>query len=264
MNAIMTKENRINLLFAKKSEKVLNVYFTAGFPSLEDTMPIMKTLEKSGADLVEIGMPYSDPIADGPTIQDSNQVALANGMNIKKLFYQLKDLRKEVSLPVILMGYLNPVMQFGLEKFCEKCAEVGVDGVIIPDLPLLEYQEIYKPIFEKFNLKNIFLITPQTSEERIELIDAVSDSFIYMVSSASTTGKSTGISDQQIAYFERIEGKNLKNPRLIGFGISDKQSFETACKYAHGAIIGSAFIRLLEKSESLEDDIQDFVHNIKN
>lgn len=264
METLKNTKNRINQLFENKKHEVLNVYFTAGFPQLADTRVVMRNLQEAGADLVEIGMPYSDPIADGPTIQDSNQVALENGMTIKKLFEQLEGMRTEITLPIVLMGYLNPVMQFGLEKFCERCAEVGVDGLIIPDLPLLEYEEMYKPMFEKYGLLNIFLITPQTSEERIRKIDAISDGFIYMVSSASTTGKSSGISEGQIKYFERIASLNLKNPRLIGFGISDRESFETASKYAHGAIIGSAFIRTLEKANDLSVDIQKFIKDIKS
>jgi tryptophan synthase alpha chain len=254
--------NRIEKLFINKPNKVLNVYFTAGYPRLEDTMTIIKTLETVGADLVEIGMPYSDPIADGETIQQSNGVALDNGMSIKVLFEQLKDLRKEVSLPVVLMGYINPIVQFGMEVFCQKCQEVGVDGLILPDLPMFEYIEVYKPMFEKYGLLNTFLITPQTAESRIKEIDDNTKGFIYMVSSASTTGAKTGISTDQEAYFKRIKGMNLKNPTLIGFGISNKETFEKAAANSNGAIIGSAFIKAISKDGGLEHNINTFIKGI--
>lgn len=256
--------NRIEQLFNDKPEKVLNVYFTAGYPRLDDTMTIIKALEKSGADLVEIGMPYSDPIADGETIQQSNGVALDNDMSIKVLFEQLKDLRSEVNLPVVLMGYINPIVQFGMEAFCQKCQEVGVDGLILPDLPMFEYLEVYKPMFEKYGLLNTFLITPQTSDERIREIDNNSKGFIYMVSSASTTGAKTGISEDQEAYFERVNAMGLNNPTLIGFGISDKATFEKAAANSNGAIIGSAFIKAISHEGDLEHNINTFIKGIIN
>ena len=256
-------ENRLTRLFKEKKENLLNVYFTAGFPELESTGQILKTLEQAGADLVELGMPYSDPMADGPTIQESNTVALKNGMSIRKLLQQVEAARSEVSLPIILMGYLNPVMQFGVERFCEAAARAGVDGLILPDLPLLDYEEVYRPVFEKHNLSVIFLITPQTSEERIRKIDLLTDSFIYVVSSASTTGKNVGGEARQIQYFERIQSMNLKSPKLIGFGISDRASFEMACRYAQGAIIGSAFIKVIAQKEELTSRIQQYIREVK-
>ncbi|WP_224998335.1 tryptophan synthase subunit alpha [Cesiribacter sp. SM1] len=256
-------QNRLDTLFQEKAENILNVYFTAGYPSLNDTLPVLKALEKGGADIIEIGLPYSDPVADGPTIQASNQKALDAGMTMKLLFEQLKDLRNEVSVPVVLMGYFNPVLQFGVERFCQKCAEVGIDGLILPDLPMYEYREFYKPIFQQYGLHNIFLISPQTSEARVREIDENSSGFIYMVSSASITGAKKGITEEQIRYFERINAMNLHNPRLIGFGISDRESFQLASRYAKGAIIGSAFINLLTGSQNLEHDIIQFVKSIK-
>jgi tryptophan synthase alpha chain len=263
MTRIINK-NRIEGLFERKKKGILSVYFSAGYPQLEDTTRIISCLEESGADIVEIGMPFSDPIADGPTIQESNKIALDNGMSLKVLFDQLSDIRSKVSLPIILMGYINPVMQYGIEAFCKKCQMVGVDGLILPDLPMDEYLNHYKQIFEEHNLINVFLITPQTSEERIRLIDDVSKGFIYMVSSSSTTGSRGDISDEQLLYFTRIKEMNLKNPTLIGFGISDNSTFEQACNYAEGAIIGSAFIKALEKAGNLEKDINKFIKSIKS
>lgn len=255
--------NRIESLFAKKKEGLLNVYFTAGYPQLEDTVPIMKALEAAGADLIEIGMPFSDPVADGPTIQTSNQVALDNGMSIELLLSQLSEMRAQVSIPVILMGYLNPIMQYGIERFCQAAKECGIDGLILPDLPMDEYQAYYKNYFEAAGLLNISLITPQTSDERIRLIDDQSKGFIYMVSSAGITGAKSGISDMQTAYFDRINRLSLSTPRLIGFGISDHSSFSTACEYASGAIVGSAFINLLRESEDFLRAIPPFIHSLK-
>jgi len=254
-------ENRLTRLFAKKNENLLNVYFTAGFPELESTGIILRTLEKAGADIVEIGMPYSDPMADGPTIQQSNTVALKNGMSIRQLFTQLESV--QVDLPIILMGYLNPVMQYGMEKFCAEAARVGVDGLILPDLPLHDFEEIYRPIFEQYNLSIIFLVTPQTSEERIRRIDNLTNSFIYLVSSASTTGNKVGGDEKQIKYFERIKNMQLRNPKLIGFGISDHDSFALACRYAEGAIIGSAFIKKIQEANNLENNIEQFIQELK-
>lgn len=256
--------NRIHTLFNTKKERVLSIYFTAGFPNLEDTVPIMEAIEAGGADIIEIGVPYSDPVADGPTIQDSNQIALQNGMSMNKLFEQLVGFRAKVHLPVVLMGYLNPIMQYGMEAFCKKCKEVGVDGLILPDLPMQEYLDEYKALFESYGLVNTFLISPQTSEKRIREIDGNTDGFIYMVSSHSITGAKSGISEEQINYFERVREMNLKNPRLIGFGISNSETFTTASNYSNGAIIGSAFIKVLKNSENLKEDVQNYIQSVIN
>lgn len=255
--------NRITELFQQQPARNLNVYFTAGFPALDDTRRVLRALQAAGADLVEIGMPYSDPVADGETIQESNQKALLSGMSVKLLFEQLREMRQEITLPVLLMGYINPVMQYGVARFCQSCQEAGVDGLILPDMPFEVYVNEYKEIFDQYGLLNIFLITPQTSEARIRQIDARSDGFIYMVSSASVTGAQTGITPAMEAYFARINAMQLRNPRLIGFGINDRATFEQACQHASGAIIGSAFIRVLEKSQNLESDVAHFVKNIK-
>ena len=255
--------NRISALFKSTQEPILNIYATAGYPNFGDTMLVLNALQEGGVDIIEIGMPYSDPVADGETIQQSNQVSLDQGMTVSHLFDQLKNMRESISVPVLLMGYINPVLQFGVERFCQKCLEVGVDGLILPDLPLAEYQQSYQSIFEQFGLLNIFLITPQTSDERIKQIDAISEGFIYMVSSASTTGAKTGISSDQEAYFKRIDNMNLKNPRLVGFGISDRESFLKASNGASGAIIGSAFVKLLGNAKNLRDVIVGFVKSIK-
>lgn len=254
--------NRIEKLFQTKPNRVLNVYFTAGYPKLDDTVSILKALESSGADLIEIGIPFSDPVADGPTIQASNDVALNNGMTLKLLMEQLKDIRNQVSVPIVLMGYINPIVQYGIERFCEDCAARGIDGLILPDLPMHEYLEVYKPIFEKNGLLNTFLITPQTSEARIREVDNNTSGFIYMVSSASTTGAKSGISEEQEAYFKRVNGMGLKNPRLIGFGISNKETFDKACENANGAIIGSAFIKVLGLEGDMEENIKEFVNGV--
>lgn len=242
----------------------LNVYYTAGYPNLNDTLPILTYLQESGADLVEIGMPYSDPVADGETIQESNQVALENGMSVKKLFAQLAGMRATITVPVLLMGYINPVLQYGLEDFCKKCAEVGVDGLILPDMPMDVYLEEYKSIFDQYGLLNIFLVTPQTSQARIYQIDNASKGFIYTVSSASVTGSQSGVSGDMETYFNRINSMGLKTPRLIGFGIQDHQTFKMACNYAQGAIIGSAFIRVLKTSSDLKKDIHAFITSVKS
>lgn len=253
--------NRIDQTLSEKSG-ILNVYFTAGYPNLEDTIRIAQSLERAGADMLEIGMPFSDPVADGPTIQESSQIALDNGMTLEKLFEQLKDLRSHVTVPVLLMGYVNPVIQFGIERFCEKCEEVGIDGVIIPDLPMNEYLAQYSKLFKSHGIRNVFLISPNTSDDRIRIIDKEADGFIYMVSSSSITGAKTGVQDGQEAYYERIRSMQLTTPRLIGFGISDHETFTKACDYASGAIIGSAFIKQL-KEDSGESAIQKFVEKIK-
>ena len=252
--------NRINQKL-KEPKKLLSIYFTAGYPDLEDTVPILEALEESGVDMVEIGLPFSDPLADGPTIQSSSTQALQNGMSTALLFEQLKDIRKTVSIPLILMGYFNPVLQYGVEAFCAKCQEIGIDGLILPDLPLVEYNTYYKHIFEKHDLKVIFLITPQTSVERIRHIDSASTSFIYMVSSASITGAQNNFGNIQTNYFRRVDAMQLQNPQIVGFGISNAATFQDATQYAKGAIIGSAFIKMLK--EKGVEGIRNFVKKIK-
>lgn len=255
--------NRINKLFEQKNKSVLSIYFTAGYPALNDTVDIAEALEQAGADFLEIGIPYSDPLADGPVIQNSSLTSIGNGMTIKVLFEQLKELRKRVNIPVLLMGYFNPVLQYGVERFCAACAEVGVDGVIIPDLPMYEYEDLYQDCFTKHNLSNVFLITPQTSDERIRHIDGLTNGFIYLLSSASTTGKNLDLSSKTDDYFARIKNMNLKNPAMIGFGISDHASFSKANEYASGAIVGTAFVRLLA-TENYKEKIPGFIQSLKN
>lgn len=245
----------------EKPGKLVSIYFTAGYPELGDTVPILRELQAAGADIVEIGLPFSDPLADGPTIQESSTAALKNGMHTARLFEQLRDIRKEIHIPLILMGYFNPVLQFGVEAFCEKCREVGIDGLILPDLPLEIYQRDYQEYFEAAGLSMVFLISPQTSDKRIRQIDAASGSFIYMVSSASTTGVQDSFGKGQQAYFDRIAGMELSSPQLVGFGISDAGSFRTATQQAKGAIIGSAFIRLL--TERGVPGIREFVEGLR-
>ncbi|MFV9552026.1 tryptophan synthase subunit alpha [Algibacter sp. PT7-4] len=235
MNRIQTK--------LQEDKKLLSIYFTAGYPNIDDTVTIIENLEKNGVDMIEIGLPFSDPLADGPTIQDSSTKALQNGMTTEVLFKQLKDIRKTVNIPLIIMGYFNPMFQYGVEAFCKKCRDIGIDGLIIPDLPVDVYHEEYQAIFEKYGLTNVFLITPQTSDKRIRYIDSISNGFIYMVSSASTTGAQSGFGNVQTQYFERIANMNLKNPQVIGFGISNNETFTQATEYAKGAIIGSAFVK---------------------
>lgn len=246
----------------KQAYGLLSIYFTAGYPSLDSTLDIAEALEKAGADFLEIGFPYSDPVADGPTIQHSSEEALKNGMTLNILFEQLKDLRKRVSIPVYLMGYVNPVIQYGVENFCKKCKEVGVNGTIIPDLPMYEYEELYQDVFKENGISNIFLVTPQTSEARIRKIDDLSTSFIYLLSSNATTGKQLAIQDQSEAYFKRIKDMDLKNPVVIGFGIHDRDTFRKATSYANGAIVGTAFVKLLAADNYL-DKIPDFIQGIK-
>lgn len=246
--------NRIIQLFERKNKNILSVYFTAGFPKLDDTLPTLECLQANGVDLVEIGVPFSDPLADGIVIQNSSQQALRNGMSIRKLFNQLTNVREKIHIPLVMMGYLNPVMQFGFEAFCAECNRVGVDGLIIPDLPMSDFLLEYKDIAEKYSLEFIFLITPETSDERIREIDSHTNGFIYMVSSAAVTGTQTSF-DNKVEYFTRINSLNLKNPRLIGFGISNKATLDTVNRYSSGAIIGSAFIKALNETGDVEEGV---------
>lgn len=253
--------NRINQLFKEKKNNILSIYYTAGYPGLGDTIAIAEALQEAGADMLEIGFPYSDPVADGPVIQASSKQSLDSGMDLNLLFEQLKDLRKKVSIPVLLMGYVNPVLQYGVENFCKACVEVGVDGCIVPDLPMYEYEELYKDVFLDNDLCNIFLVTPQTSEERIRKIDALSNGFIYLLSSSATTGKNLDVSDATTTYFSRIAAMELNNPTMIGFGISSKETFDKACKYANGGIIGTAFVKAIAEGdlkESIDGFMKDF------
>ncbi|MDR1698962.1 MAG: tryptophan synthase subunit alpha [Prevotellaceae bacterium] len=255
--------NRLQQLFAKKKNNILSVYFTAGYPKLNDTVEIIKTLSDEGIDLIEIGIPFSDPMADGPVIQRSSQRALENGITQKLLFEQLKNIRKITDIPLILMGYLNPAMQFGFENLCKTAAEIGIDGLIIPDIPIEEYESDYRAIVEKYGLAFIPLITPETSDERIRHIDDITEGFIYMVSSASTTGVQASFAGGKEDYFRRIQAMKLKNPTLIGFGISNKETFDTACRYAQGAIIGSAFINALNETESIGEAVKSLKKKIQ-
>jgi tryptophan synthase alpha chain len=253
--------NRIGKLFSDKTKNIISIYFTAGFPRLNDTIEILHALQKHGADLVEIGMPYSDPLADGPVIQQSNMVAILNGITIKLLFHQLKDCRDNIQLPLILMGYLSPVLQYGIEKFCADAHDSGIDGIILPDLPLHEFESEYKDIFNKYNLHFIFLITPETSEERIRKIDEVSHGFIYAVASSSITGAKKNIA-AMAGYFERIKNMRLRNKVLVGFGIRDHETFSEACRYTDGAVIGTAYIKAIENSVNIDRDTGKFLNSI--
>lgn len=256
-------KNRITDLFGRKNKEILSVFYTAGYPNLNDTVSIASHLESAGADIIEIGIPFSDPVADGPTIQQSNKVALDNGMNLHLLVSQVKEIRKTVKLPIILMGYLNPVMQYGIEKFVKDASAAGVDGLIIPDMPLHEFEENYRDLFKAANLCNTFLISPTTSEDRIRKIDAASHGFIYAVSASSTTGAKNGFTNDQVSYFKRLQDLKLNNPFLIGFGISDNATFSKASSYSAGAIVGSAFITLLKESKDHKKDIESFVKKLK-
>ncbi|MCL1938973.1 MAG: tryptophan synthase subunit alpha [Candidatus Azobacteroides sp.] len=248
--------NKINALFQRKTRGILSVYFTAGFPQLNDTVQIIKELQEKGVDLIEVGMPFSDPMADGPVIQKSSASALRNGMSLKILFSQLESAQNEIHIPLIWMGYLNPVMQYGFENFCKDCQRTGISGMIIPDLPFRDYLMEYKPVADLYDLKMILLITPETSEERIRQIDTHTDGFIYMVSSAAITGAQNTFDETKQAYFRRINHMNLRNPRLIGFGISNKETLAAAFENAAGAIIGSQFISLLVETNSPEEAVK--------
>ncbi|MDD4415461.1 MAG: tryptophan synthase subunit alpha [Proteiniphilum sp.] len=255
--------NRIDQLIKDKGKNILSVYFTAGYPQLDDTVGVIQALEKHGVDLLEIGVPFSDPMADGPVIQASGAQSLRNGMSVKTLFSQLTDVRQSVSIPLVLMGYLNPVIQFGFDNYCREAARCGIDGLIIPDLPFAEYMESYKFIAEEYGLRMIMLITPETSEERIRLIDSHTSGFIYMVSTASVTGAKDTFSEDSLEYFRRVKAMQLKNPRLIGFGISNKETYDAACREASGAIIGSKFISLLKSEKTIEGAVKKLIQEIR-
>jgi tryptophan synthase alpha chain len=254
--------NRLNQLFNTKKDNLLSIYFTAGYPELNTTIDIAEALEKAGVDFLEVGFPYSDPVADGPAIQHSSQTALENGMTLNVLFEQLKDLRKRVSIPIMLMGYVNPIVQYGVERFCKKAAEVGVDGIIVPDLPIYEYETLYSNFFKDNNLSNIFMVTPQTSKERIRKIDELSNSFIYLLSSSTITGVNLKLSNSIEDYYKRIKAMHLKNPTIFGFGITNNESFKKACEYANGAIVGTAFVKFLG-TEGYMEKIDGFVKSIR-
>ena len=256
--------NRIDKLFKEKKNNILSVYFTAGYPQSDSTITIIRALAEYGADMIEIGIPFSDPMADGPVIQRSNEQALKNGMTLKLLFNQLIDIRNEVKIPILLMGYLNPVIQFGVESFCRQCSKAGIDGVILPDLPPAVYVKEYRTIFNRYDLYNILLISPQSSAERVKDIDQLSRGFIYMVSSSSVTGSRGNFTDEQMSYFKRTGEMNLENPCLIGFGISDHNTFINAGKYARGGIIGSAFVKILAKDGNLKENVGQFIREIRN
>lgn len=254
--------NSVKRIFQNKNQQILSIYFTAGFPNLEDTITIIQNLEKSGVDFIEVGLPYSDPLADGPTIQKSSHEALQNGINLDIVFEQLISIKSTNKTPLVLMGYLNQMLKYGEHKFCKKVFECGIDTVILPDLPMVEFENHYKELFDSYGITNVFLITPQTTEDRIKKIDEYTESFIYMVASSSITGAKGEISQQQIDYFDRIKQMNLKNNLVIGFGISDNKTYSKACEYANGAIIGSAFINFLEQNSVAK--IDEFVSSIKN
>ena len=255
-------KNKLTQLFQQENKNLLNVYCTAGYPKLSSTTEVLFALQENGVDMIEVGMPYSDPIADGPVIQQSNMVAIENGMTIELLFEQLNSVKNTITVPLIMMGYLNPVLQYGLEKFCEDAAAAGIAGIILPDLPMYEYEELYAPLFKKYKLCFIFLITPQTSEERIKKADKLSSGFLYAVSSSSTTGSNLNKEDKT-AYFERIADIKLKNPLMIGFGINDRATFDTACNYASGAIIGSAYIKALTENNDINASTANFIQTIR-
>jgi tryptophan synthase alpha chain len=253
--------NRIDELFNRKRKGVLNVYCTAGFPEADSTLHVMEALQESGADMIELGIPYSDPLADGPVIQESGSRALANGMTLQKLFSDIRNMRTRIHVPVILMGYMNPVLQYGFEKFCADAAAAGVDGLILPDLPMYEFEKEYKSIIDAHGLKFTFLVTPETSEERVKKLDELSSGFLYAVSSSSTTGNQKGMG-QQTGYFKKLHDMRLKNPVMIGFGIKDKLTFEAACQYANGAIIGTAYIKAIGGKQNIKETTKAFIDGI--
>jgi tryptophan synthase alpha chain len=253
--------NRLEELFQRKKSNVLNMYCTAGFPQLNSTLEVMKALQDNGADIIELGMPYSDPLADGPVIQASNNKALQNGMTIEKLFAQLQDCRKEIYVPIILMGYMNPVLQYGFEKFCKHAAAVPIDGLILPDLPEHEFETEYGAIIHRYGLDFIFLVTPETSAERIKKLDELSSGFLYAVSSSSTTGNKTDFNEVE-KYLQRLQNMKLQNPVLVGFGVKDRQNFESACKYASGAIIATAYIKAIENVNNIQQRTKEFLESI--
>lgn len=252
--------SKLKKIFTTKNKNLFSVFFTAGFPELNDTQKIIENLGSNGVDFIEVGLPYSDPLADGPTIQHSSEVALDNGINLDVIFEQLKSIKDSNKTPLVLMGYLNQVLKYGEEKFCEQCVACGIETVILPDLPMIEYETHYKQLFAKYGISNVFLITPQTSEERIRKIDTLTDAFVYVVASASITGVKGEISTEQIAYFERIKAMNLKSTLIVGFGISNKSTFNKVCEYVNGAIIGSAFIKYLDTNGV--DTIDEFVKGV--
>jgi tryptophan synthase alpha chain len=260
----MYMKNRITELFAAKNKDILSVFYTAGFPNQNDTAAIAVQLEAAGVDMIEIGIPFSDPIADGPTIQDSNKMALDQGMNVGLLLNQIRELRPQINMPIVLMGYLNPVMQYGIERFCKEASQAGVDGLILPDLPLDEYVKHYKELTDSLNLSISFLISPTTSEARIRQIDSLSTGFIYAVSSSSTTGARSEFSADQQLYFKKLQAMNLQHPFLIGFGISNHTTYAQACEHGAGAIVGSSFITCLKNSKELKTDIHQFVQSLKH
>ncbi|WP_300596970.1 tryptophan synthase subunit alpha [Niabella sp.] len=253
--------SRLKELFAKKEKNVLNVYCTAGFPQVNSTLPVMEALQESGADIIELGMPYSDPLADGEVIQNSSSIALQGGMTLSLLFEQLQSMRNRIHIPVVLMGYMNPVLQYGFEKFCADAAAAGVDGLILPDLPPFEFETTYKAIVDRYGLNFIFLVTPETSEARVRQLDALSSGFLYAVSSSSTTGNEKDFSAVE-QYLERLKNYGLNNPVLVGFGIKDQETFSRACKYANGAIIGSAYIKALDGQTDLAATTRNFIKNV--
>ena len=260
-DSVVKYMSRIKELFEKKSSRVLNVYCTAGYPQLYSTIEVMNALQQNGADLIELGMPYSDPLADGPVIQQSSSIALANGMTIEKLFEQLKDFRNQIHVPVVLMGYMNPVLQYGFERFCKDAAAVGVDGLILPDLPEYEFETEYGAIIKQNGLDFIFLVTPETSDERIKKLDSLSNGFLYAVSSSSTTGSDKIMTDVN-TYLQKLKSMQLKNPVLVGFGIKDKKTFDSASAYANGAIIGSAYIKALEGTTDVAMRTKEFLEGV--
>ena len=253
--------NRLDTVFKEAKHKLLNVYCTAGYPNPNDTVPVMEAMQENGVDIIELGMPYSDPLADGPVIQQSSQVALANGMTIDRLFGQLQNFREKIRVPVILMGYMNPVLQYGFERFCKTAAAVGVDGLILPDLPQYEFEKEYGAIIKKYNLSFIFLVTPETSIDRIKKLDSLSTGFLYAVSSSSTTGSDSSFNPAE--YLQSLQSLQLKNPVMVGFGIKDRASFEAVTKFADGAIIGTAFIKALENSDDIQTSTKTFLSAIR-